>query len=195
MDLTAMSSALQKDFDDVSRWSAANKMVRNAATLTPISRDFVFKQLQAINTKKFSGLAEIPSRLQKDGARALAEPLSLIMKGTINEGSIPSDWKHAVVTPVHKAGSKTDPSNFRPISVLPVLSKILERTVHQMVYKYLQDNKLLSSHQSGFRSFHSTSTCLTHVTNTLLHNIDSGSLTGLISLDLSNAFDTIDFCL
>ena len=86
-------------------------------TLTPISRDFVVKNLQAINTKKSSGLAEILSRLLKDSAEALAEPLLLLMNRTIYEGSIPSDWKDAVVTPVHKADSKTDPSNFRPISV------------------------------------------------------------------------------
>ena len=137
-------------------------------TLTPISRDFVVKNLQAINTKKSSGLAEILSRLLKDSAEALAEPLLLLMNRTIYEGSIPSDWKDAVVTPVHKADSKTDPSNLRPISV-SFFSKILERAVHHMVYKYLQDNKLLSSHQSGFRSHHLTSTCLTHVTNTSHH--------------------------
>ena len=107
-----------------------------------------------LTPKKSSGLVEMPSRLLKDGAEALAEPLLLLMKRTIYEGSIPSDWKDAVVTPVHKADSKTDPSNFRPISVLPFFSKILERAVHHMVYKYLHDNKLLSSHQSGFLSLH-----------------------------------------
>ena len=83
-------------------------------------------------------------------------------------------------------------SNFRPISVLPIFSKILERAVHGMVYKYLQEHKLLSSHQSGFRPLHSTASCLTHVTNTLLHNIDKGCITGLVFLDLSKAFDTLD---
>ena len=55
------------------------------------------------------------------------------MNRTISEGSIPSEWKHAVVTPVYKSDSKTDPANYRPISVLPVFSKILERAVHKMV--------------------------------------------------------------
>ena len=61
-----------------------------------------------------------------------------------------------------------------------------------MIYKYLQEHKLLSLHQSGFRPLHSTSTCLTDVTNTLLQNIDKGYLTGLVFLDLSKAFDTLD---
>ena len=128
----------------------------------------------------------------KDGAQALTRPLTILMNRTINEGSIPSEWKHALVTPVHKAGPKTDPSNYRPISVLPVFSKILERAVHGMVYSYLQENKLLSSIQSGFRPLHSTSTCLTHVTNNLLENMDKGLTTGLLFLDLSKVFDTLD---
>ena len=61
-----------------------------------------------------------------------------------------------------------------------------------MVYKYLQEHRLLSSHQSGFRPLHSTSTCLTQVTNTLFHNIDNGYLTRLVILDLGKAIDTLD---
>ena len=114
------------------------------------------------------------------------------MNRSIAEGSIPSDWKHAVVTLVYKSDSRTDPNNYRPISVLPVFSKILERAVHKMVYTYLQQHNLLSIYQSGFRSLHSTSTCLANVTNTLLQNIDKGQLTGLVFLDLRKAFDTLD---
>ena len=71
----------------------------------------------------------------------------------INEGTLPADWKHAIITPVHKACLKSDPLNLRPISVLTVFSKILERAVHCMVYSYLQERRLLSPLQSGFRHF------------------------------------------
>ena len=73
-------------------------------------------------------------------------------------------------------------------SILLIFSKILERAVHRMVYSYFQKHRLLSPLQSGFRPLHSTSTCHTHV----LENIDKGLLTGLIFLDLSKAFDTLD---
>ena len=82
-------------------------------SLSQITVDFVYKQLKALNSKKSSGLPDIPVRLVKDGVEALARPLTLLINGTL-----PADWKHAIVTPVHKAGSKSDPSN----SVLPVLS-------------------------------------------------------------------------
>ena len=114
------------------------------------------------------------------------------MNRSLREGYVPDEWKHALVTPLHKAGSKSDPSNYRPISVLTVFSKILERGVRKMVYDHLQLNNLLSPSQSGFRPLQSTSTCLAHVTNTLLQNIEKGLLTGLVFLDLSKAFDTLD---
>ena len=84
-------------------------------------------------------------RLVKDGpAEALARPLTQLMNRIFNEGTLPVDWRHAVVTPVHKAGSKSDPSNYRPISVLSLFSNILERAaLHRMVYSYLQDHKIL----------------------------------------------------
>lgn len=156
-------------------------------SLSQITVDFVYKQLKALNSKKSSGLHDIPVRLVEDGAEALARPLTLLMNRTINEGSLPADWKHAIVTPVHKAGSKSDPSNFRTISVLPIFSKILERAVHLVNCSYLRERRLLSPFQSGFRPLHSTSTCLAHLTNTLLENIDKVLLTGLIFLDLSKA--------
>ena len=129
--------------------------------------------------------------LLKDGCNALAKPLAILMNRSLAEGAIPSDWKHAMVTPVFKVSSKTDPANYRPISVLPAFVKIVEQTVHTMVYDY-QENQLLTACQSGFRPLHSTSTCLFDTTNKLLDNIDKGFLTGMIFLDLSKAFDTLD---
>ena len=67
-------------------------------------------------------------------------PLAILTKRSINEGSIPTSWKHAIVTPVHKSGSKSDTSNYRPISVLPVFAKIQEKAVHEMVYSFLLKN-------------------------------------------------------
>ena len=162
------------------RRSLLSPKTHHTFRLSTISEEFVRTELKKIRSSKSTGLADIPARLLKDGSEAIAKPLTLLMNRTISEGSIPSEWKHAVVTPVCKSDSKTDPANYRPISVLPVFSKILERAVHKMVYTYLQQHNLLSVYQSGFRSLHSTSTCLADVTNTLLKNIDNGQFTGLV---------------
>ena len=164
----------------------------NNFKLSQVSETFVAKELQKLKSNKSTGLHNIPPRLLKDGADALAMPLAILMNRSINEGSIPASWKHAIVTPVHKSGSKSDTSNYRPISVLPVFAKIQEKAVHEMVYSFLLKHKLLSSYQSGFRPLHSTTTSLIDITNTALHNIDKGKFTGLAFSDLSKAFDTLD---
>ena len=164
----------------------------NNFKLSQVSETFVAQELKKLKSNKSTGLHNIPARLLKDGADALAMPLAILINRSINEGSIPASWKHAIVTPVHKSGSKADTSNYRPISFLSVFAKIQEKAVHEMVYSFLLKHKLLSSYQSGFRPLHSTTTSLIDITNTVLHNIDKGKLTGLAFLDLSKAFDTLD---
>jgi hypothetical protein len=88
--------------------------------------------------------------------------------------------ERAIVTPIFKDGLKTECGNYRPISVLPVISKILERAVHKQVYNHLQANSLLCNEQSGFREQHSTLTAITDVTDYILHNMDNGYLTGAV---------------
>ena len=83
-------------------------------------------------------------------------------------------------------------SNYRPITVLPILSKILERLVHIQIYSYLSENKILSQSQFGFRLKLSTSTALAFFTDSILDNADNGLITASVFLDLSKAFDTVD---
>ena len=122
----------------------ANRSTNNFK-LSQVSESFVVTDLKKLESNKSTGLHNIPARLLKDGADALATPLG--MNRSINEGSIPASWKHAIVTPALKFGSKSDISNYRPISVLPVFAKILEKAVHEMVYNFLLQHKLLSSYQ------------------------------------------------
>ena len=79
-----------------------------------------------------------------------------------------------------------------PITVLPTLSKILEKAVHNQLYYFLDENKIITSKQFGFRPKLSTNTALTHFTDNVLMNMDSGRLTRAVFLDLSKAFDTVD---
>ena len=96
------------------------------------------------------------------------------------------------MTPIFKKGSKSDINNYRPISVIPLVSKVLEKLVYDQLYHYLNDNKLLSSCQSWFRSLHSTITALLEATNSWSVYIDNGFLNGVVFIDFKKAFDTID---
>ena len=89
----------------------------------------------------------------KDGAR---------VNMSIRQGIIPDDLKRARVIPIHKKGRKTDPSMYRPISILSTISKVIEKVIHDQVFTYLKTNGLMYEFQSGFRQSYSTNTCLIH---------------------------------
>ena len=96
------------------------------------------------------------------------------------------------VTALFKSGSRLDANNYRPITVLPTLSKILEKAVHSQVYGFLKTNELLSPNQFGLREKLSTAVALARFTDTILDNMDDGQLTRVAFLDLSKAFDTVN---
>ena len=107
-------------------------------------------------------------------------------------GIFPDACKIAKVKPLFKKGSKTDPSNYRPISLLPLLSKVFERVVLDQTKEFLSLNKILYDYQSGFRKNHSTDTCLSFLNDKILKGFDDGLVTGMILIDLQKAFDTIN---
>ena len=98
----------------------------------------------------------------------------------------------AKVSPIFKNGSKTELNNYRPISVIPTVAKIFEKIIYDQLYQYLNENGLLNSGQSGFRSQHCTLTALLETNDNWCVNIDRGLLNGVIFIDLRKAFDTTD---
>ena len=115
-----------------------------------------------------------------------------LVNSSISLSDVPSSWKHSLVSPIHKSGDSSNPSNYRPISIVPVIAKIVERAVHQQVYHYLSQNHLLSPSQHGFRPLHSTETALISISDQILSANDRGEMSLLCLLDLSKCFDVID---
>ena len=107
-------------------------------------------------------------------------------------GQIPLEWKSANVTPVLKNGDETQMENYRPISVLPVIAKIMERIVFNQLYCFLQQHSMLTQHQSGFRPNHSTQDVLIKTIDDWRKSVDDDCIVGALFLDLSKAFDLID---
>ena len=126
----------------------------------------------------------------KDCAKAISGPLTHLINLSLKSGVVPSDWKVAKVTPIHKGGSKEDFNNFRSISVLPVLSKILEKTVHKQLLDYVENN-LLSKHQFGYRKKRSTELATILLADNIRKDVNKGNLVGAVFVDLSKAFDTL----
>ena len=98
----------------------------------------------------------------------------------------------ARVIPLHKKGSKLEPGNFRPVSILGGISKVMERLIQEQINNYLAEQKLLFEFQSGFRTSHSTDTCLLYLTDYIKREVDSGKYCGMVMLDLQKAFDTVN---
>ena len=116
-----------------------------------VSSTYVLKALQNLKRTKSPGLDDLPPGMLKDAAIYIAEPLTYIINLSLTAEMIPSSWKEAKVLPVFKSGSYSVMENYRPISVLPVVSKTLERIVHGQFSKYLKENALMSPYQFGFR--------------------------------------------
>lgn len=144
-----------------------------------------------LDPKKGMGPDNIHPRLLLSTAQFIAEPLCYIFNLSFSTGIFPDDLKIANVLPLFKSGSTDDPNNYRPISILPCISKLLEKIVHSQLYSHLHCSGLLSSQQSGFRPKHSTSTSLHFITEKCLHSLNNNQVSGIISFDIRKAFDSV----
>ena len=115
-----------------------------------------------------------------------------IINKTLEQCIFPTEWKTAKVNPIYKSGSKNDVNNYRHISFLPTLSKIIEKWIHIKFMIYLNDYKLLHTKQSGFRVGHSTESALILITDSWLKAINEGKVVGAVMVDFQNAFDLVD---
>ena len=156
-------------------------MQKNRFKLQTIESSSVLKLLKNVEVNKAAGMDNISGRFLKDGADILAIPVTQICNLSIKLSHFPNNCKLAKLKPLYKKGSKSDPKNFRPISLLSIVSKIIEKIIHDQTMEYLTDDKILYRYQSGFHKNHSTDTCLSYLTNKIRTGFDSGLLTGMIT--------------
>ena len=188
-------ATMKFDENSLSTYYESNKIERNDFKLQNTSEDIVYRILNNIDPIKSAGIDNISGRFIKDGALILTRPIAQLCNLSINLSSFPTHCKIAKLKPIYKKGSKSDPANYRPISLLPLISKVIEKVIHDQMQNYLDKNKILYPYQSGFRSKYSTNSALTYLTNFVSEGFDKGIYTGMILIDLQKAFDTIDHSL
>ena len=151
----------------------------------------VRKQLRRLKPDKATGPDRIPTRVLKECAAELATPLSHLFHLCFRRGKFPSQWKEALVTPVHKRDSKSDPTKYRPISLLSIMSKVMEAVVQDHLQRYLLGNNLISERQFGFRPAHSTADLLNTLSQKWNQHLDNAEEVAVIALDIKGAFDKV----
>lgn len=152
----------------------------------------VGKLVSDLKNKKSMGPDNLTAYLLKLALPYIVEPLTYIYNLSIHQSVFPSLLKDAKVIPLPKSKDLNDPGNYRPISILSVLSKPLERHIHIHLLKYLEKNSLLVPSQSGFRPKHSCQTALTKMCDTWLSAINESAMIGAVFLDFRKAFDTVN---
>ena len=156
-----------------------------------IHRPGVAKQLRNLNPSKACGPDQLPPKLLKLVAEEIAPALAFLFQQSINTGDIPSDWKNALVTPIHKSGDKCSPGNYRPISLTCICSKVMEHIVLSHISKHVSRSNILVNEQHGFRQKLSTNTQLISATHDWAHTLQRRGQTDVAFLDFQKAFDRV----
>lgn len=164
----------------------------NSTYLTNLqfSESSILKELKLLDTSKGPGPDSLPPIFFKQTANNICVPLYIIYNKCVLEGVFPEIWKRANITPVHKSGSRHDVEQYRPISILSVLSKLFERLVHNEIYPILHNS--IIDEQHGFVKRRSTSSNLLIFTNFLFQNLDNRVQVDAVYTDFKKAFDKID---
>ena len=152
----------------------------------------ILKILEEFKTNKATWVDNLAGRFLKDGSITFCTPIAKICNLFIKLASFPDKCKVPKIKPLYENGLKTDPKNFKPISLLPLISKTIERIINDQTVNILSDNNPLYNFQSGFRKFHSIDPYLSYLHDKITKDFDSGLLTEIVLTDLQKTFDTID---
>ena len=195
------ANALNSHFIQQTQLDTANLTIPQTSTNLPdltnlddiqVSAPDVLKILNSLNENKSTGPDKIPTKLLKLTALLIYEPLTRPFNKSLSSGKFPSSWKEANVTAIFKnKGANSEPTNYRPISLLSCISKVLERLVFKKVYAHLTCNNILSDKQSGYRPGHSTQLQLVYLTHKMFLSLDRNEDFTALYLDISKHFDTI----
>ena len=157
-----------------------------------ITRGQVISFINRLDSTKATGIDGLGPKIIKLAADILSPSITLLINRSIIRGQFPSQLKCAKVFPIFKSGTKTDPSNYRPISILPTISKIFEKHINHHSMGYLNKYMLIHESQSGFRPKHSCQTALIKLIDQWKECIDKGDIVGTLFIDFRKAFDVVD---
>jgi len=152
----------------------------------------IINTINSLKLKRNCGHDNVNTLLLKQIQFVISLPLSIAVNESMETSVFPSKLKIVKVIPIYKSKDKQSFTNYRPISLLPSISKIYEKIVHNRLYNYMPINSLMNKNQYGFRKSHSTINAVSKFTDDTLLALESSNYPPSVFLDLSNAFDTIN---
>jgi hypothetical protein len=176
-------------------WWKGAKSIHNFK-LSQVEVSSVRKYLCGFTDRSNSDVLGFDSKLLKLSADLISPHLTHLFNLSIKEGHMPKDWKVARITPVYKGtGDMGDPGNYRPISVVCHIGKLMEKQIYVQLINYLNIHSFITQDQSAYLANHSTQTSLHRVVNDWLETMNERDITGVCFLDIKKCFDTIDHTL
>jgi len=163
--------------------------------LRPVTYSEVMKLLTTMRSDCSTGADQIPAKYLKLSADTIASPLTHILNSFISINSFPEAWKVARVSPIPKVESPVECDHYRPIAILPAISKVYEKLVLSQLLEYIDQKQVLQVTTSGYRKGHSTASVLLRIRDDIIRAMKNGELTLIAFADFSKAFDTVDYCI
>lgn len=185
-----IGEVLAKNFNNIYTPSARSQA--NAFSFEFSTFDDITNIVAKLKNSNSCGADDIHTKVIKDNIQHLATPIMQIIKNSLKQGVVPSKLKVAKIVPIYKAGERNLVKNFRPICILPIIDKILEKVVKHQLMAFIDDNDLISNFQYGFKKKSNTNTALFDVVHSIQNSMDLKLKTCAIFFDLTKAFDTVD---
>ena len=164
-------------------------------TLSAVHPDTVAKIITDLNNSSSFGLDLIDTKVIKLIKLEILPALTHVINLSISSREFPAFWKKAKIIPLHKKDDILNPKNFRPVAILPIFSKVLERVIFNQILQYLSSNNILHPSHHAYRSGHNTTTALIQMYDTWINAYEDKELSGVCLLDMSAAFDIVDHSL
>lgn len=160
--------------------------------IVPTNKEEIIDTINNLNPNKSSGIYDFPIRIIKSISNLIATSLEIIINDSFTNGSFPEELKIQKIIPLHKGGAKLNIANYRPISLLPIFSKIIERLMLVRLNKFLEKNKTIFEHQYGFQKKKSTTLAILDLVNNIIQSFEEKLYTSVVFLDFAKAFDTVN---
>ena len=180
--------------DPLKKLKEAMQYIKCKFQLKPVTVDEVTKLIKGLKSSNATGVDYIDTRTIKLGVDLLAPAITHIINLSIRTSTFPKIWKWHKVIPLLKAPSCDPliPKSYKPVALLPIFSKILEKAVFSQLVQYLEENGLIHPNLHGSRAGHSTATALTQMYDTWVEQVEDGKMVGVLICDQSAAFDLCD---